>query len=149
MLRQFTSTCYLINQEKFLLLFHKKHQKWLPPGGHLEEGETPPEAARREVFEETGLEISFLKQENVWVEDWNAKSIERPYSVLLEHIPETATETAHQHIDFIYVAIPLSGTLIEGKWFSLEEVEALETHKEIFRDTQETIKHLAKCELFV
>ncbi|NGX59357.1 MAG: 8-oxo-dGTP diphosphatase [Chlamydiae bacterium] len=86
MQRQFTSTCYLILEEKFLLLFHHKHQKWLPPGGHREPNETPPETARREVLEETGLEIEFIHQENIWVEEWNAKSIPRPFSVLLETI---------------------------------------------------------------
>jgi 8-oxo-dGTP diphosphatase len=35
---------------------HKGH--WCPPGGVIEEGESPEEAAIREVREETGLDIS-------------------------------------------------------------------------------------------
>jgi 8-oxo-dGTP pyrophosphatase MutT (NUDIX family) len=142
MKRQFVSTCYIVSEEKFLLLFHQKHQKWLPPGGHLEEDETPPETARREVLEETGLKIEFLLQENLWVNEWNAKSIERPFSCLLETIPAKGSEPAHEHIDFIFVAKPIEGTLLEGKWFTFEEVEALETHREIFYDTQETIRQI-------
>lgn len=142
MLRQFVSTCYLVDEGRFLLQFHKKHQKWLPPGGHLEENETPPEAARREVLEETGLEIEFLRQENVWVDEWNGRSIERPFSCLLEQIPERAGEPAHEHIDFIFVARPVGGTLTEGKWLTLEAVEALKTHEEVFFDTQETIRQI-------
>ena len=149
MQRQFTSTCYLIDQEKFLLLFHKKHQKWLPPGGHLEENETPPETARREVLEETGLAIEFIREENIWVNEWNAKSIERPFSILLESIPTKGEEPAHEHIDFVYVAKPIGGTLIDGKWFSLEEVEALKTHEDVFFDTQEAIRTLAENKLLV
>ncbi len=144
MLRQFTSTCYIIDQGKFLLLFHKKHQKWLPPGGHLEKNETPPETARREVREETGLEISFITQENLWVNEWNAKSIERPFSCLLEPIPARGGEPAHEHVDFVYVARPIGGSLTDGKWLTPEEILALKTHEEIFLDTQETVRVLTQ-----
>lgn len=34
---------------------------WTNPGGHMDAGETPHEAALREVFEETGLHLKSLK----------------------------------------------------------------------------------------
>lgn len=37
-----------------MLILHKRLGVWVPIGGELEEGETPIEAARREVEEETG-----------------------------------------------------------------------------------------------
>src|SRR5699024_11735419 len=40
-----------------ILMWHRKGQFWVQPGGHLEEGEASFEqAARREVTEEIGLE---------------------------------------------------------------------------------------------
>lgn len=44
----------LLDQGEVLVLRHARGE-WIMPKGHLEAGETPPEAARREVREETGL----------------------------------------------------------------------------------------------
>ncbi len=143
--KHFTATTYVLSSDKVLLLFHHKMQKWLPPGGHLEKDETPSEGARREVLEETGLEIEWIAQENLWIDRWNAKSIERPYLCLLENIPAHGDKPEHQHIDFIYVAKPVGGTLIKDpliRWFSLEEVLDLAPDQDIFIETQETISHL-------
>ena len=38
---------------KWVLCQHKKRTTWEVPGGHIEEGETPEEAARREFYEES------------------------------------------------------------------------------------------------
>ena len=143
--RQFTVTTYVIDGKKVLLIFHPKHKKWLPPGGHLEANETPPEGAKREVMEETGLEIEWILQENIWVDCWNASSFERPYLCLLENMPSHNGVPAHQHIDMIYLAKPTKGTLNEGhqaRWFTLGEVLDLSPDEEIFVETQQTIKHL-------
>lgn len=39
-----------------MLCQHKKRTTWEVPGGHIEEGETPEEAARRELYEESGAQ---------------------------------------------------------------------------------------------
>lgn len=141
--KHFTATAYIIDQGKVLLLMHPKLKKWLPPGGHIELNETPPECAKRETLEETGLEIELIEQENLWLNFWNASSIERPYLCLLENIPAYGDKPAHQHIDMIYLAKPLRGTLLEGvRWFSLEEVEKMTDEEEIFTETKTTIRHL-------
>lgn len=53
--------CLVWHQEQILLIQRKgPHGKgtWSTPGGHLEFGESPANCARRETFEETGIEIS-------------------------------------------------------------------------------------------
>lgn len=41
-------------QGKILLSQHKNRTTWETQGGHIEPGETPMEAARRELYEESG-----------------------------------------------------------------------------------------------
>ena len=50
-------------KEKWVLCRHKKRETLEVPGGHIEEGESADEAARRELYEETGAgksDISFV-----------------------------------------------------------------------------------------
>ena len=42
-----------------LIIAHKRLNTWLPIGGELESGETPLEAAQRELREETGIVATF------------------------------------------------------------------------------------------
>jgi 8-oxo-dGTP pyrophosphatase MutT (NUDIX family) len=42
---------------------------WLPPGGHVERGEIPDNAAVREVFEETGLNVELVGEKREDSED--------------------------------------------------------------------------------
>jgi 8-oxo-dGTP diphosphatase len=49
------------NLTQVLLVCHP-WRGWVPPGGRVEPGETPREAARRELFEETGVVAELLTQ---------------------------------------------------------------------------------------
>ena len=57
--KHFTSTAFVLHpiEDKVLLHWHSKVKAWLPPGGHIENNETPVEAVKRETFEETGIHI--------------------------------------------------------------------------------------------
>lgn len=141
--RHFTSTAYIIFQNRVLLHRHPKLLKWLPPGGHLEPNETPVEAAKREAREETGLDIEILSFDLIHLRFPNAISFERPFHCLLENIPEHNGTPAHQHIDMIYLARPIDPNQkvsADFRWFSLEDTQAIQN--ELFPDTSEMLRHI-------
>ncbi len=47
---------------KWVFCRHKKRSTWEIPGGHIEAGETPFDAAKRELMEETGANIFRLEE---------------------------------------------------------------------------------------
>ena len=70
---------YLIHDFKVLLIHHKKLGIWIPPGGHIDENETPDNALRRQLKEELNLEIEFLNRTGIIVTN-NHKVMEiNPY----------------------------------------------------------------------
>ena len=148
MKREFTASCYIFDDEKIILVFHKKFNKWMPPGGHLEPNETPQEAAIRESFEETGLEIELCSNTDEHFSSENAQELTRPYMCLLENIAEYKSTPFHQHIDFIFIGQPIGGALVcnkaesdEVRAFSESEVDAIDASL-LFPEVRKTVKIL-------
>jgi 8-oxo-dGTP pyrophosphatase MutT (NUDIX family) len=54
-----TGSGIVVGPRGVLLHLHKRLKIWLQPGGHVDPGETPWEAALRETIEETGIEARF------------------------------------------------------------------------------------------
>ena len=53
--------CVSKYKDKFVFSYNKKRNGWEIPGGHIEKGETWLDAAKREMYEETGaIEIKVL-----------------------------------------------------------------------------------------
>jgi len=66
-----STLCYIERGEEWLLLHRVKKEndanrdKWLGVGGHFEEGESPEDCMRREIFEETGLTVTKFRYRGI------------------------------------------------------------------------------------
>jgi len=135
---EFVATGYILNKKrnKILMLFHKKAQLWVPPGGHLDDNELPHEAVIREVLEETGLiatifDVSIDLKMKPSSTEWQ---IPTPLCILHEVIPARPNEPQHLHVDFCYAMTTGDERVTLAKeeaekiaWFSLDEIMKLNT----------------------
>ena len=95
---------FVVRGPRTLLLYHRQHEMWLPPGGHIEPGETPDEAALREVREEAGLEVVLVSERGL--------SVDRPVQLATpEGIQLGDRQTEDRHSDLLLGA---SRALIRG-----------------------------------
>lgn len=85
-----TGSALVVGRRGILLLVHRRLGIWLQPGGHVDPGETPWEAARRETVEETGIDVQFIDA-----------SPDRPPA--LAHVDVHAGGRGHTHLDLRYL----------------------------------------------
>ncbi len=130
-----TASCYIVDGEGRLLLHHHKRlQRWLQMGGHVDGSEQPIEAARREGWEESGLEDLVIDEEILDVD--------------VHPIPASKGDPLHHHFDVRYVArtaSPLSITIKadesnELAWFTMERAATMMDAPESARVIQKLLR---------
>lgn len=117
------TTVFLVNKNKQVLLtWNKNLQTWIPVGGHIDKGESPMEAIRREVEEETGLDFDLYG--DFKREDDGKVEIIKMHRFQLEAIPHHGT-----HMNFVFFGKALSQNDRKEtdekerlKWFSKKEL---------------------------
>jgi 8-oxo-dGTP pyrophosphatase MutT (NUDIX family) len=104
----FTGSALIVGPRGIVLLRHRRLGIWVQPGGHIDDGETPWDAARREAAEETGMAVRFLGDEPE-----------------LAHVDVHPGGRGHTHLDLRYLCTagdadptPPPGESQEVGWFS-------------------------------
>src|SRR5437660_352944 len=122
----FTVAIFVVQRGRVLLIHHRKLDKWLPLGGHIELDEDPEQAALREAKEESGLEVELLGERPPTTGP-GTRALIAPRFLDIHRITDT-----HEHIGMIYWARPRNGTLTlaagehhDIRWCSKEELELL------------------------
>lgn len=114
-LRHYCSFFLPYDQEKGMIYLghHKKADDWIPPGGHIEPGETPIDAAIREMKEELDYVITADM-----IEPWNlsVKEINKPERGCIAHYD--IWHHVHMSVtDFTFDR----GEYHDARWFKIEE----------------------------
>jgi ADP-ribose pyrophosphatase YjhB (NUDIX family) len=136
--RHFTATCFIVNDDRVLLHFHKKLDKWLPVGGHIDRDELPHKAAEREAEEESGLKVEINGREKLSDE---VDKLPRPDKVMLQDI-----NNHHQHIDSVFFVeteeeeFESEEGIEEMAWFTDEEIRELDAAEEVKNHSLEALR---------
>ena len=96
----FTVAIFVVHDGKILLIHHRKLDKWLPLGGHIELDEDPEQAALREAKEESGLDVELLGERPPTTSP-GTRALIAPRFLDIHRINDT-----HEHIGMIYWARP-------------------------------------------
>lgn len=110
-----TASAIVVSDDRSRVLLHK-HKRlgmWLQPGGHIDEGETPAEAAQREAAEETGLPVTLASPD-------------------LLHVDVHPGPRGHTHLDLRYLVTspkvppaPPEGESKDVQWFGWHQAVAM------------------------
>jgi 8-oxo-dGTP pyrophosphatase MutT (NUDIX family) len=110
-----TASGIVVGPRGTVLHLHKRLGIWMQPGGHIDAGETPDVAARREATEELGL------------------AVEHPTSgPCLLHLDVHDAALGHTHLDLRYLLIagddephPPPGESPDARWCSWDEAMSM------------------------
>lgn len=124
--------CFILNDKNEILLVrsYKWPDKWVVMGGHVEWGETIANAVVREVKEEVGLDVEFVKQIEV-VEFIFDKNFHDQKHFVSIHCECKTVGDPNPKID--------NDEIQEAKYFSLDEAVKLDG---ILEPTKKTIQKM-------
>lgn len=134
---------YLVKDGKVLLAHSKKYNKWVPPGGHLEENETPDAALVREFLEETGINIKVVSAfQNGLTGDSDRKALPLPFNMAL-----MTEDFDVPHVGYFYFVHTenfehsSSSEHFDIGWFGVNDLENLDTYEQIKKESKYVIEN--------
>lgn len=124
---------FAVREGRVLLIKHKRLGLWLAPGGHVDEGETPEQAALRELREETGLEADFAAAPSGRATEDGVEPLRLPFHMQVEPIPGH-----NHHLNLVYAlrarpgeVDPGPGESREWRWHSAADLAGAHVRAEV------------------
>ena len=122
-----TIAAYVVHHKNVLFVHHKKLNKWLPPGGHVELDQDPEEALYAELLEETGLTPAHISicGHKPEITSPGTKFLHTPAFLDIHDISDT-----HKHIGITYIVQAKTDHVLLSerehnhiRWFSLPDLD--------------------------
>jgi 8-oxo-dGTP pyrophosphatase MutT (NUDIX family) len=109
-----TASGIVVGTRGTVLHLHKRLGRWMQPGGHIDAGESPPVASRREAIEELGLDV--------------VHPVDGPRLI---HLDVHEAALGHTHLDLRYLLLgsaddphPPPGESPEARWYDWDDAAA-------------------------
>jgi 8-oxo-dGTP pyrophosphatase MutT (NUDIX family) len=127
----FTASGFVVSPDgsALLLIHHRRLDRWLQPGGHIDpEDVSPIAAAAREVLEETGVAAEPILEDLVDLD--------------IHPIPPRAPEPAHEHFDLRFAFRALDAEVIadeevnDAVWVPWSQIESYAVDDSVIRGAE-------------
>ncbi len=135
-----TGSAWILNEarDSFLLHHHRKLDKWLQLGGHVDDNEDILEAALREAREESGIEDFTVLSPDI-------------FDVDVHEIPAQGEEPTHRHYDIRFLLqAPKNGNLVQQEreslsltWVPIQEFFGNPLFKSVQRMGEKSLPYLS------
>jgi len=121
------------NEQRLLLVEHRKANLWLPTGGHVEPNEHPKETVSREILEELGVPAEFLLETPFFLTVTKTKGDKDKHTdVSFWYILRGSAKTSFQFDEREFHSI---------RWFTPSEIPLHQSEPHIHRIIQKLILH--------
>jgi len=135
-----TGSTWIVSADhrRVLLTHHRRLDRWLQLGGHVDAEDEVHRAALREAREESGMEsFSFVGPSRA---DRGGADEPLPFDVDVHPIPAHGGEPAHEHHDLRYLLVAApgqkprrSGESRDLRWIPVDDVERMTREESVLR----------------